>query len=83
MFINPEWLFLMQGNTVASTKAKKDLENTKHEWLWGGFSVNVSSMFCKCCLFIYLFIYLFILFSIYSPLTNLFQLTIRLNFHKQ
>ena len=47
MFINPEWLFLMQGNTVASTKAKKDLENTKHERLGGNFSVNVSSMFCK------------------------------------
>ena len=26
MFINPEWLFLMQGNTVASTKAKEDWE---------------------------------------------------------
>ena len=29
--MNPEWLFLMQGNTVVSTKAKEHLENTKHK----------------------------------------------------
>ena len=47
MFMNPEYLFLMQGNTIGRTKAKENLENTKHKWIGGGFSVRVSNMFCK------------------------------------
>ena len=31
MLMNPELLFLMQGNTRARTKAKENLENTKHK----------------------------------------------------